>query len=162
MWLFDIEVILWPFFSKEKTNRREEEVINEISFKCSSEVIRGKRKFTKQNYNKHKVLHLKIKLNRNVLHTIYTRWEKKMNFRKFNNCFMVNCMQLCEMHRTFIVCACLCRTKCNVCVFSCCFFGFVPKFLFSCYLLNWNNQIRKFLGLSQVCIAWISTVWVLF
>lgn len=125
-----------------------------------------KRKFTKQKCNKHKVLHLKIKLNRNVLHTIYTRWEKKMNFRKFNNCFMVNCMQLCEMHRTYIVCACLCRTKCNVCVRDVldlfrnfCFLVFSKRrVIFSI----WNNQNRKFLVLFQVYIAWISTVWVLF
>lgn len=87
-----------------------------------------------------------------------TRWEK-MNFRKFNNWCLVNCMQLCEVHRKCIVCACQCQTKCSVYVLR--FFEFVPKFSFRCFFepissfstincsikANWN---RKFHSASRV------------
>lgn len=75
---------------------------------CSSEVIRGKRKFTKQNYTKYEVLHLKIKLNRNVLHTICTRWEKKWIFESLITALWLivcNCVKCIEHISYMRVCA---------------------------------------------------------
>lgn len=54
---------------------------------------------------------------------------RKQSFRKFNNCYMANCMQLCEMHRTYESYVRVSAEQNVECV--CCFFGFiVPKFVF--------------------------------